>query len=349
MSKKTSTPPNILNRAKELVEPALIEAIDSLATDTALAAKYHFGWVDESGNEIEDSKKGGKGIRPALAVLSAEYVGVATKISTPGAVAVELVHNFSLIHDDVIDKDEERRHRQTVWKAFGIEKALLTGDALLALAFQVLLRADENTQAAVTQLAEATSQMIAGQQLDMAIDSSATVKSCEEMEAKKTGALLACASSIGAILAGAEKSQVESLHTYGLELGLAFQAIDDLLGIWGNPQVTGKPAGNDIRENKRSLPIVIALEKIAARDKEQNAKNQDFPKKQDFLRALNTDKKTESDIQAIVDTLDELCAKEATQKIANRHLESALVAIDEKNIAGKELYELAEFVIHRNF
>ena len=332
--------PEILSRTKQLVEPALKSAIKELSLDIALSVNYHFGWVDEFGVETEG---GGKGIRSALAILSAEYVGADVELAIPGAVAVELVHNFSLIHDDVIDKDDERRHRATVWKVFGVEDALLSGDALLALAFQVLLDTDpkvisqDNAKLASTELVRATSEMIAGQWLDMKTNDSTTVEVCQSMEAQKTGALLSCSAAIGAILAGAELEQIAALRVYGMELGLAFQAIDDLLGIWGDSEVTGKPAGNDIQENKRSLPIVLAIQ------------NSDDNNKEALIEALSKENKKVSDISDIVSMLEEQNVREATQEIANQHLELALLSISEENATGKTLQELAKFVTSRNF
>lgn len=336
--------PEILTRSKQLTEPALKSAVQTLTPNIVLPVNYHFGWADECGVETEG---GGKGIRAALAILSAEYVGADAQIAIPGAVAVELVHNFSLIHDDVVDKDPERRHRATVWKAFGLEDAILAGDALLALAFQVLLKEAKNPNAslATAELAQATSLMIAGQQLDMTVDDSPSIKSCQLMESQKTGALLSCSAIIGAILAGGSNSkqsdskQIEALRVYGMEMGLAFQAVDDLLGIWGDPEITGKPAGNDIQENKRSLPIVIALE---------NSANSEL--NESLTQALAKENKQQKDIASIINILEELGAKEATLAIANQHLEIALRAIDTKTCtAGRELKELAEFVTTRDF
>ena len=175
-------------------------------------------------------------MRAALALLSAAAVGADETVGVPGAVAVELVHNFSLMHDDVIDVDRERRHRPTVWATFGIGHAITAGDALATLAMQVLL--DEGTPPAVqaaSVLADATSRLIAGETVDIAFETrdDVTWDECIEMSNAKTGALLACAAAIGAILAGADGERVGHLNDYGLHLGLAFQAVDDILGIWG--------------------------------------------------------------------------------------------------------------------
>ncbi len=252
--------PDVLARSQELTTPALMTAIGRLAPDIRRLVSYHMGWSDTSGRPTEE--QGGKGIRPALALLSAEAAWADAIISVPGAVALELVHNFSLIHDDIIDGDTERHHRPTVWSVWGIGSAIIAGDALETLAHQVLLEgASPHVSAASAALAEATAAMIAGQADDLAFEGrrTVTVEECMAMSAAKTGALLGAATSIGAVLAGASPATVGSLRDFGAHLGLAFQAVDDLLGIWGDPARTGKPAGNDLRQRKKSMPVVSAL------------------------------------------------------------------------------------------
>jgi geranylgeranyl diphosphate synthase type I len=195
-------------------------------------------------------------------MLSAEATWAGAEVGAPGGVAIELVHNFSLVHDDLMDGDLERRHRPTVWALWGPCVALLVGDALATLATEVLLgSANPAGAAAAAALGEATAEMIAGQADDLAFEKrrSVSVEECMAMSTAKTGALLGCAASIGAILADAPPATVHALRDFGRHLGLAFQAVDDLLGIWGDPETTGKPAGNDIRQRKKSMPIVAAL------------------------------------------------------------------------------------------
>jgi geranylgeranyl diphosphate synthase type I len=256
----TSGVPEVLARSREAIAPAMKNAVERLSPDILRLASYHLGWTDRAGAPL--GAPGGKGIRPTLALLSAEAAWADAGVGVPGGVAVELVHNFSLIHDDIIDGDHERHHRPTVWSAYGVGPAIIVGDALENLAHQVLLEASEATgPAASAALAEATSAMIAGQADDIAFEHrrDVSVEECMAMSAAKTGALLGCASSIGAILAGAPPATVGALRDYGRHLGLAFQAIDDLLGIWGDPARTGKPSGNDLRQRKKSMPTVSAL------------------------------------------------------------------------------------------
>jgi geranylgeranyl diphosphate synthase, type I len=175
---------------------------------------------------------------------------------------VELVHNFSLLHDDLMDGDTERRHRPTVWARWGAPAAILTGDALLALAQEVLLEAPSPHAAATARaLAATTRELIRGQVADVAFERRADVglAECLDMAAGKTGALLAASATVGARLAGAPAPLLAALETFGAAVGAAFQLVDDLLGIWGDPAVTGKPVLSDLRSRKKSLPVTYAV------------------------------------------------------------------------------------------
>jgi geranylgeranyl diphosphate synthase type I len=248
-----------LHQTRDAITPAMRAAIDRLDATTRLQAAYHLGWVDETGNPDEG---GGKAVRPALALLSARAAGGPPEIGLPGAVAVELVHNFSLLHDDLMDGDRERRHRRTVWSLWGSSSAILSGDALLALAQEVLLDSGLPTAVpAALLLARATRELIRGQVQDLAFErrDRVTAAECLDMAAGKTGALMAASAAIGAVLAGAPPATVAALETYGAQVGLAFQLVDDVLGIWGDSAVTGKPVYSDLRANKKSLPVTYAI------------------------------------------------------------------------------------------
>ncbi|MEU9603532.1 polyprenyl synthetase family protein [Streptomyces sp. NPDC048057] len=250
----------LLERGRAMSTPVLRAAVDRLAPPMNTVSSYHFGWIDAQGRPAEGD--GGKAVRPALALLSAEAAGAAPEVGVPGAVAVELVHNFSLLHDDLMDGDEQRRHRDTVWKVHGPAQAILVGDALFALANELLLELGTvEAGRATRRLTTATRKLIDGQAQDISYEhrERVTVEECLEMEGNKTGALLACAASIGAVLGGADDRTADALERYGYHLGLAFQAVDDILGIWGDPESTGKQTWSDLRQRKKSLPVVAAL------------------------------------------------------------------------------------------
>jgi geranylgeranyl diphosphate synthase type I len=250
-----------LHRSRDQLVPALQAAVQRLDPSSRRQASYHLGWCDADGKPI-DGGGGGKAVRSALALLSAEAAGAPASVGLPGAVAVELVHNFSLLHDDLMDGDLERRHRRTVWAIWGAPAAILTGDALLALAHEIVLESPSpHAGRAALLLAVTTRELTRGQVQDLAFEarSDVTLEECLDMASGKTGALLAASAAIGAVLAGAPEDVVEALTTFGAQVGLAFQLVDDVLGIWGDPSVTGKPVYNDLRSRKKSLPVTYAL------------------------------------------------------------------------------------------
>jgi geranylgeranyl diphosphate synthase, type I len=243
----------VLSDARALVEPAHRAAVDRLPGPLRHLVGYHVGWWDAEGRQ---HGTGGKAMRPALVLAAARAVGGEQADAVPEAVAVELVHDFSLLHDDVMDGDLTRRHRPSAWALFGVAQAILAGDALVALACDLL--ADRAWQGA---LPGTVLELCAGQSADMAFEQRADVglEEAVAMAAGKTGALLACACRLGALAGGADREQAGLLADFGADVGLAFQLVDDVLGIWGDPAVTGKPAGADLAGRKKSLPVVAAL------------------------------------------------------------------------------------------
>ncbi len=258
--------PRTLERCRELVRPALLAAVARLHPWPAEMAAYSLGWSAVDGPPLPGAQ--GKGVRQALTVLCAEAAGAPAGTAVAGAVAVELVHAFSLLHDDIMDGDETRRRRPTVWKAYGTGPAVLTGDALFALAVEILAELPTGCgSAAVRQLTGTMSDLVRGQAEDLLFESRPwtgpdAVSRGEylSMAEHKTGSLLGCAAALGAVLAGAPEPTVAALARAGRHLGVAFQAVDDLLGLWGEPEITGKPVHSDLRRGKKTLPVLAALE-----------------------------------------------------------------------------------------
>jgi geranylgeranyl diphosphate synthase type I len=252
--------PEVLARVREPIQRALRAAIAGIEDDRMrLIASYQLGWCDRDGDPVPFS--GGKGLRPTLAVVSAEAGAGTVDDGLAGAVAVELIHNFSLLHDDVMDRDLERHHRPTGWAVFGEGQAILAGNAMLTRALEVLADDAERGRRALPAMLAATQRLISGQSDDLHFEGATaiTVEDVLHMEAGKTAALLACSASIGALAAGAPAHAVFALSGFGHELGMAFQLVDDILGITGDPAVTGKSASSDVRAGKRSAPVVAAL------------------------------------------------------------------------------------------
>ncbi|HEX5403846.1 MAG TPA: family 2 encapsulin nanocompartment cargo protein polyprenyl transferase [Pseudonocardiaceae bacterium] len=250
----------VLAWGRDMVTPALRAAVDTLPGSMRTICGYHFGWWDAAGRPTAED--GGKALRPTLALLAACAVGGSPAAAVPGAVAVELVHNFSLLHDDVIDRDVTRRHRPTAWSVFGVNPAILAGDALLTLAFDVLAASGHPAaREGVRAVSAVVQELLDGQSSDMAFEqrTDVTLAECVRMIAGKTGALLGGACTIGASFGGGTVEQVAGARRFGERLGLAFQLVDDLLGIWGDPMVTGKSVHSDLRSRKKSVPVVSAL------------------------------------------------------------------------------------------
>ncbi|WP_274564125.1 polyprenyl synthetase family protein [Streptomyces spiramyceticus] len=335
----------LLERGRTLSTPVLKAAVDRLAPPMDTVAAYHFGWIDAQGRPADGD--GGKAVRPALALLSAEAAGADAEIGIPGAVAVELVHNFSLLHDDLMDGDEQRRHRDTVWKVHGPAQAILVGDALFALANEILLEMGTvEAGRATRRLTTATRKLIDGQAQDISFEhrERVTVEECLEMEGNKTGALLACAVSIGAVLGGADDRTADTLEAYGYHLGLAFQAVDDLLGIWGDPDATGKQTWSDLRQRKKSLPVVAAL---AAGG----------PASEQLAELLSADAKSndfesfsEAEFATRAALIEQAGGREWTSQEARRQHAVAIEALDAVDMPQQvraQLTALADFVVVR--
>ncbi|GAA3010512.1 family 2 encapsulin nanocompartment cargo protein polyprenyl transferase [Kitasatospora albolonga] len=260
-SQEGSEAAELLARSRAVVDPALRAAIGSMPDSMRLVSGYHFGWWEADGTPSDTGS--GKAIRPALVLAALQAVGgTDPSVAVGAAAAVELVHNFTLLHDDVIDRDLTRRHRATAWRAFGITEAILAGDAMHSLALRVLAEdGHPAAPAAIRRLADCVVELCAGQQADCAFEqrTDVTLAECLEMAEAKTGALLGCAGAVGALYGGGGEQAAEALDAFGREIGLAFQLIDDLIGIWGDPAVTGKPVGADLAARKKSLPVVFAL------------------------------------------------------------------------------------------
>jgi geranylgeranyl diphosphate synthase, type I len=255
---------DLLRRARASVDPELRSALGSLPGPLGRVALHHFGWQEADGTPAAGNS--GKAIRPALVLASAAALGGpgAAAAAVRAAAAVELVHNFTLLHDDVMDRDTTQRHRPTAWTVFGDADAILAGDALQALALRLLAEDPHPaSMVALARLADCVVELCAGQQADTAMERRGpvgiTLDETLAMAEAKTGALLGGAAALGALYAGAPEEDVRALDAFGREAGLAFQLIDDVIGLWGDPRRTGKPAGADLAVRKKSLPVVAAL------------------------------------------------------------------------------------------
>ncbi|WP_436735669.1 polyprenyl synthetase family protein [Streptomyces sp. BBFR102] len=347
----TSSPPPavraaaVLARCRELTRPALVDAVGRLDPWSARMAAYALGWRDPGGAP-DPMGSGGKGVRQALAVLSAEAVGASAATALPAAVAVELVHTFSLLHDDIMDGDPVRRRRPAVWRAYGVGPAVLAGDALHALAVQSLAEAPgDRAPAAVRHLSRTLSALVRGQADDLRFEElpwtgpdAPGVAAYRAMAEHKTGSLLGCAAALGAELGGAPKVTVAALDQAGRHLGVAFQAVDDLLGIWGDPALTGKPVHGDLRQRKKTYPVLAALAGSG-------------PARRELAALLDSAEPLEGAAAARAAALvDEAGGRAATRTEASTHLDAAracLRAACPDPAAARDLDALAGALLDR--
>ncbi len=290
---------------------------------------------------------GGKRLRPLITVLSARIVGSNEDVAIPAAAAVEVLHTFTLIHDDIIDRDELRRGVPTVHKLWGVELAIVAGDTLHAYAFRMLL--DEATRGvppdriawAVKELAEASITVAEGQTLDMLLPSMDRIElgTYIEMVEKKTAALLRASARIGAIVGGGSEAEVEALGEALRFAGIAFQIRDDILGIVGTEQELGKPVYSDIREGKRSLPIIYALEKLGGEDREK------------FLRILGNREASREELEWAAKKIVEVGGIDYSIRLAEEYAQRALQQLSRITSRDSEAFELmkklVEYIVRR--
>ncbi|MFD5510025.1 polyprenyl synthetase family protein [Streptomyces sp. NPDC127051] len=269
----TAHPPRdahaILADTHQLLEPALRHAVWGIPPKIRTVVGYHLGWWDEHHQPTLAAL--GKAIRPALAVLACQAVGGTATQAMPVAVAVEAAHNFSLLHDDVIDRDATRRGRPTAWSLFGIPAAILAGDALLTLAHHALAQTPAPLrEEGPRYFSQAMWALAEGEYHDCALEQQDQVSIAEvaAMAAGKTGALLSTSCALGALAGGGDAPRIKALERFGARLGAAFQYVDDVLGIWGDPRRTGKPAHSDLYARKKTLPVAFALNSPSAAGRE---------------------------------------------------------------------------------
>ena len=306
--------------------------------------RYYMGWVDVNGNPCVATE--GKALRPTLCLFACEAAGGTVGTAMPAAVALELIHNFSLIHDDIQDGDETRHHRPTVWAVWGVPKAVVAGNVLRVVAdtsLSSLVESGLNETRALTVaevLTEAYLEMIEGQYLDISFEGRPDIAMSDYlgMISRKTGALIRCSLNLGAVIASDDVKIVQSFRECGRSLGYVFQIRDDVLGVWGDEQTTGKPVGADILRKKNSLPVVHAMSRATGADKRR------------LLQIYDSESLTDGDVESVLDVMDRVATKDYAQRLAEKHSEQALEALNGVELAPEsrqEVEDLLHFLLVR--
>ena len=286
---------------------------------------------------------GGKRLRPYMVIRSCQILNGKVSNAMPAASAVEMVHNFTLVHDDIMDNDEMRHGVPTTHRKFGMPIAILAGDVLFSKAYQVIsdskLLPTATTQL-VSRLAKACVDVCEGQLLDVKMAEEKRIPSQSEyitMIGKKTAALFDVSCAMGAICATNKTKDISNLSSFGRNLGIAFQITDDLIGVMGDPKITKKPVGNDLREGKKSLPILMAIKLAKGKDKKI------------ILKAFGNSKIAKSDLKKAVDVIRSLGIEESVRKQALKYAEKAEKSLSKYSGSPKnELISLLDFVVKRS-
>lgn len=327
------------------VQPLMEEIdgrIDRLMPESGAAAalygmmQYHLGWVDE---DLQPARAdAGKRIRATLCLLACQAVGAPARQALAPATAVELVHNFSLIHDDIQDRSEYRRHRRTVWAIWGAAQAINAGDSMLSLA-QLALLEDEGSDPrvvcrALRSINRSCMLLCEGQYLDLDFErrQSVTLVDYRAMIERKTGALITTSCYLGALYGGADDATLQTYSDFGAHVGRAFQIRDDYLGIWGDPEETGKSTASDLASKKKTLPLLYAVDAAGGEDRAD-------------LDAIlsHPGPSTEAEIARLLGILDRCGAAGYAAEEARRATQAALETLDSlrpQPEAGEELASL---------
>ena len=321
---------------------AAFPAVEARVARFYAMQQYQLGW---RGEQLEPADVDpGKLLRPQLTLLACHAVGGDPQQALPLAAGIQLIHDFSLIHDDIEDNSDTRRGRPTVWKLWGLAQGINAGDGLFVVAHLALHRLSaagvpaEIALEVLRRFDQTILTICEGQFLDLSFEGDLRISEADylDMISRKTAALAAAAAGLGAIVGGADVATAQALFDFGQNLGLAFQVQDDVLGIWGDPAVTGKPAAADLYRRKLSLPVIHALRTAA--------------QSETLARLYSQDAISDTDVAQMLEILAEAGARGYTEGVAARYHQQALAALEAANgndAALAELCALAERLVGR--
>ena len=326
---------------------------DELESNASIITDFIRSYLQGEPKELYEASEhyivsGGKRLRPFMTIKSCEMLGGNSKRALPPAAAVEMIHNFSLVHDDIMDNDEMRHNIPTVHNYYGTPLAILSGDILFSKAFKLLVaegrkvgHSENAISEMVARLSNACIYVCEGQATDVGMTLNRRFSSEShylDMIGKKTAALFEVSCALGALSAAESGNKdIENLSSFGRNVGIAFQLIDDLIGIAGDPKLTGKSVGNDIREGKKTYPILLAL-----KNAKENERNKIF-------KVFGKNSST-ADLKAAVRTISSIGIERQVKKAAKSHIDRAIKSIEQYSYsyAKEVLVSSANFIVERS-
>jgi geranylgeranyl diphosphate synthase type I len=340
--------PSMFDRYRTLLEGALADAVPPLENHPVnTLLRYHLGWSDQQGNPSPTPASQGKALRPTLCMFACDALHGDPHLAAPAAASLELIHNFSLVHDDIQDCGYERRHQPTVWALWGTAPALVAGDAMQSLGDLTSINFDHSvpTSTAIRVsglLTESYVEMIEGQCRDLQFEQRETIRTDEylDMIALKTGALIRSSLAIGATVATDDAQVIESIARFGRAIGRLFQIRDDYLGIWGDDAITGKSTDSDIVQRKKSYPIVYAFQQAAGANRKE------------LLRLYSKETLDEPDVDRVLEILQDIGAADQTDALTDSTAEEARAALAVLGLPGwadQDSENLIDFMANRLF
>ena len=338
---KFTKKPDFLTKYEVIISDYLKSSVLSYNGNISKYINNYFGWDNKKRHSYQ-----GKAFRPAMCITLCDSLSGDIGAALPCSISVELVHNFSLIHDDIEDNDKLRRHQPTLWTIWGIPKALITGNSILVLGNQKLEKlldygiSKQKLFLSQKLLTESYLKMMEGQFLDISFEKKSKISKGEylKMIGLKTGALIECSVMLGAISSNKNltKSDLNLISDFGKDIGLLFQIRDDILGVWGTDK-TGKPVGGDIRKKKKSLPMILTINSNSAYDK-------------DISEIMNKTKIEDNDIDKFIDIMEKIEIRKKCDEIAEEYLikvQDTISKIPTSNKYKKTFNEITNFLMYR--
>jgi geranylgeranyl diphosphate synthase type I len=338
---------HILTKYAADVEETIKRLVNEAPRSIRNIISYHLGWVDQNFQPVDSQR--GKMLRPTISLLVFEAITGRYKEALPPAAAIEMIHNFSLLHDDIEDNDVERRGRPTAWTIWGQSRVINLGDYLFSLAYKALYQLDpdrippDRIFVVFCLVNEACLKLTEGQDLDLQFETLREVSTDMylDMVYKKTGALIEAAILAGAKLATSDENIIQNYYDFARNVGLAFQIRDDILGIWGDTSKTGKSIVNDLRKKKKTLPIIYMLNKSSGTRREKLERYYSNP-----------EPLSEAEIEFVRECLAWAEARHYAQGVADDYRQKAFAALDKigtANQAQAELKMITEFLVSRSY